>query len=247
MSALANVTWDEITSFRSLVQKKLSGTTIEQIAGQWTRAFVTQFPTIALARLFLVIPYGQLPEDEQLLARASLDVSVVDTTILKGDTPVLCLLATNGIERAWNDRKSSQGHRVIPLMSRSAVESAPMIYNLLASLGLDYADLGVRDAIAIRELAGGLNKRFYVPDAASAIDERGRHIIPAQDFVEKYKLRTVFGMGGSYVNGIVAISIFFTKDSLPPLTVDFFPSFIGLFKLATSDLVTAGKIFKVET
>jgi hypothetical protein len=92
-------------------------------------------------------------------------------------------------------------------------------------------------------MLGGLNKTFFVPDAREALDARARHVIGAQDFVERYDIRSVFGMGGASVNGVLAIAIAFTTESLDEPTVNRFPSLIGSFKIATTSLCQSGLLY----
>jgi hypothetical protein len=58
-------------------------------------------------------------------------------------------------------------------------------------------------------MLGGRNGTFYVQDARTAVDSLGRHVIAARDFAQEFAIRTVFGMGGAYVDGTMAVAIFF--------------------------------------
>ena len=49
-------------------------------------------------------------------------------------------------------------------------------------------------------MLGGRNGTFFVPDALTAKDARAVGIA-AHDFAEEHAIRTVFGMGGAYVDG----------------------------------------------
>ena len=47
-------------------------------------------------------------------------------------------------------------------------------------------------------MLGGLNAKFFVPDAGTTRNGRGDYVIPARDFLsQKHSVRTVFGMGRS--------------------------------------------------
>ena len=92
-------------------------------------------------------------------------------------------------------------------------------------------------------MLGGSNGTFYVPDAVSAVDDAGRHIIPGREFVRRHGVRSVFGMGGSYLDGTLAVAIIFTRELLDRVVVGRFPSFISTFKTATAELQAAGAIF----
>ena len=58
-----------------------------------------------------------------------------------------------------------------------------------------------------------------------------------------HAIRTVFGMGGAYLNGILAVVILFSSESLPRANVDRFPSLISNFKMATASLVEQKRWF----
>ena len=120
-----------------------------------------------------------------------------------------------------------------------------MISSLLHSLQIDPKSTGT-GGIQIRAMPGGINARFYVQDALTSKDSLNRHIIAARDFVETYKIKTVFGFGGSYVNGMYAIAVIFTTETLTTLHVDRFSTFIGSFKMATSDCVQRGHLFSEQ-
>ena len=56
---------------------------------------------------------------------------------------------------------------------------------------------------------------FYVPDARTEVDEKGRPVISAQDFVEEHGIGTVFGFGGAYMleRSYLAM-IFFCREAV---------------------------------
>jgi hypothetical protein len=156
---------------------------------------------------------------------------------------VLSLLGSHGAELAWRARERSSGHLAIPLLSEAMVEGAPMIAQLLSALKVDLARLDDGPPIYSRPLLGSTNQRFYVPSARSARDVRGNLVIPAQDFVSLHNIETVFGMAGSYVDGMLIAAILFTTESLDSLTVDRFPSIISNFKMVTTELVLARRVY----
>ena len=240
MAVLGEMTWAEIDALRARVVG--TSATAEEAAQRFTGLFVDEFPSIVLARLFIVLPFEELPAAEQSIARAC----VQGDPRLGPRTPVLSLLGTRGREPAWNDRTLSRGHRAIPLLDREFVRGAPMIAKLLADLEVDLAGLDDRGPILTRRLLGGRNCAFYVPDVETVRDAEGRHIIPDRAFVEKHHLRTAFGMGGAYVDGTLAVAILMTTEALERLVIDRFPSFIINFKMATAELVAAKRIYADE-
>jgi hypothetical protein len=117
----------------------------------------------------------------------------------------LTLLATAGDEPAWNERKQSRGHRVIPLVSVQMVESAPMIAALIRQFGLEL-DAVVSPPVMAESLAGKTYNVFHVPEA------RGSSAIPAQEeFVIPYGVRSALGFGGVLRSGDLFAVIMFTK------------------------------------
>ena len=243
MPTIHDATWPQIEGLRASIEANLEvAPTLVDAADALCAGLATAYSTVALARVFLVVPYKTLPPAEQAVA-AALATTLGRTGDLEPTTPVLSLLATRGVEAAWTKRESSAGHRAIPLLDARFVEGAPMVAALLASLRVDLAALRGDPSVELRKLAGGLNARFYVPDAQTTLDARGRHIIAARDFVSKYRVRSVFGMGGAYMSGALIVAIVFTTEVLTPAEIDRFPSFIGSFKITTAKLVERNALF----
>lgn len=208
---------------------------------RFVELFTRSFDTVALARLFIVTRFDSLSAPER--TAASEFTANLGRGTLEPATPVLSLLGTSGSLPSWNKRERSQNHRAIPFLDRALVNGAPMISALLSALNVDLVGLSGDPAVQVRHLSGGLNARFYVPDARSTLDAQGRHIIAAQDFVATQGIRTVFGMGGAYLDGKLVVAIIFTREMLAEMYVDRFPSFIGTFKVATTSLAQGGQIY----
>ena len=238
MTLLGKTEWSEIERLREIAGAT-HASTVESAAQGFATAFFDAFSSVALARLFIVLPFTELPPRERAFA----------TRLAGGDsrlrptTPVLALLGTRGREPAWNSRSLSSEHLSIPLVDRTFVEGAPMIAKLLADIDVDLAALDDGRPIATRRLLGGKNGMFYVADAATAVDRRDRYVIPDQAFVAKYDIHTVFGMGGAYVDGTLVVGILFTTEKLERFLADRFPSLIGNFKIATTKLIEQRRIF----
>ncbi|MBU0768101.1 MAG: hypothetical protein KJ687_03275, partial [Proteobacteria bacterium] len=76
------------------------------------------------------------------------------------------------------------------------------------------------------------------------LDNKGRKIITAQDFVEEENVKTVFGIGGCYIGtSIFFTTIIFCREFLEKNIVDRFMLQANKFKTATLSLVNEGKIF----
>jgi len=239
VGTLAGVSWDEVERLRTVVGAG-QPQSLEAAAHGFVTAFAEAFVDAALVRVFAVMPFADVPQTEQAFAR-----SLGGGHPRFGDqTRVLTLLGTAGHEPSWNDRRASRGHLCIPLLDRSFVESAPMIARLLADIDVDLAGFDDGRPIATRKLLGGKNGMFYIPDASTAKDALDRYIIPDQIFVRKHGIRSVFGMGGAYLEGILILSIVFSKGEVPRIVVDRFPSLIVNFKMATANLVQKGLVFE---
>jgi hypothetical protein len=233
VTQLRTATWAEIEALRDQITSA-PAPTLEVAARRFTSAFADTFPSVVLARVFLVVPFGALPASERAI--------VAHDPRRTDRTPVLTLLATRGREPAWNDRTRSVGHRAIPLLDAETVQGAPMIARLLAELEVDVGRLWVEGPIATRVMAGGQNALFYVADAQTARDSLGRPIIqPA--FAKSERVASVFGMGGAYLDDTLVIAIVFTTEPMTRQHADRFASFISSFKIATMAVQESGTIW----
>ncbi|MEO8904611.1 MAG: hypothetical protein ABI488_19560 [Polyangiaceae bacterium] len=237
MQAFQSSTWADVDALRSGIMTGTSAS-IEEAAKLFVDKLAT-YSTVVLARVFLVMPLSGLPETEQAAATGAAG----GASQLKPTTPVLALLGSAGRLPQWGDRTKSVAHLAIPLLSSGHVQNIPMIAKLLADLEVDLAGLDDGKPIATRRMLGGLNAAFFVADAATSLDSAGRHIIPAQDFVAANEVRTVFGMGGAYADGTLAVAIVFTNETIDRAVVDRFPSVISNFKMATASLLSAGQVY----
>ncbi|HEY0708486.1 MAG TPA: hypothetical protein VGG33_16890 [Polyangia bacterium] len=243
MHSLTEADWSVIEALRKSVGELSKSENLVEASEGFTKLFATKFASIVLARMFVVVPFSALPAREQQQARAS----KLSHERTNDDTLCLCLLGSFGKENAWKDRRLSVDHLAIPLLDAASVSEAPMIAKLLGDLEVDLRNLATGTSIATRMMVGGRNGTFYVPDAPTAVDAQGRAVIPAEDFVKRFQVKTVFGMGGAYLDGTLVVAILFTSESLDRLVVDRFPSFISSFKMATASLVAQGQIFPAAT
>ena len=170
--------------------------------------------SVVLVRAFVTVAYEKLPAAKQAFAQRILPDSK-DADVLKNDTPVLSLLATSGREPNWNTVEKSKGNICIPLMSDQFVAEIQMVSRLLTDLGLG-VNLGVDAGATYSDDPGSKVRTFYVSDALTEVDGRGRKVIVNQQFAEKYAVKTVFGGGGPYPNhpsNVLAV-IFFTNEQV---------------------------------
>jgi histone H3/H4 len=216
---------------------------LEEAAQALSAGLYGQFKESAvLARMFLTVPFGSLPpmnkEFVQKLAK-----SAGAESGLKDTTPVLSLIGTSGEEADWNDRRKSKGHMGIPLISSAFVGAIPMISRLLKELGVPLDWIDSHDSEIIKKTVGSSAGLFFVDDAARATDHEGRKIIAAQDFVSKYKVKSVFGTGQAYSGGEMLANIMFCRDAVPRATAERFMELSNQFKTKSASLVGSKKIF----
>lgn len=234
----STATWAEIDRLREQCGE-CNQRSLEAAAQDFAGVFAESFESVVLARVFAVLPFEELPLREQTFARQFAEANAN----IAPSTPVLTLLGTRGREAAWNRRATSRGHLAIPLLDQRFVAGIPMISKLLADLDVDLKGLDLGQPISTRQMLGGRNGTFYVADAQTACDAEDRFIIPARDFVSSQQVRTVFGMGGAYIDGTLVVCILFTREELDRATVDRYPSFISNFKMVTSKLQVARAYF----
>ncbi|MEM6273656.1 MAG: hypothetical protein AAF735_00315 [Myxococcota bacterium] len=195
---------------------------------------------MVLARCFLTRPLRSLPAELAATARGNAN----DET-LPPECPCLNLVGTAGVEAAWNERQRSQGHQTIPLPSKRFVQAIPMIARLLTQLSGNehlFDSDGSSDDFSLSYLAG-LGGVFFVSDARSSKDVKRRLIIPAQDFVARYQVRSVFGVGSRYLDGSVLVFIAFTCAQLSSDVASRFVPIISEFKSSTDKRVRDNRVF----
>ena len=174
-----------------------------------TRDAPRQAPACALVRFYRTI---RLAELEPRLQREA--ASVVAPIPLTAETRCLTLLGTTGAEKAWNSRRESRGHSVIPLQSPQAVSQLPMVARLISQLGMTVEALTAGETRP--EVATAPNV-FYVPQAL------GSRYVPVQEgFVQPYGIRSVLGFGGTLLSGDLFGVILFSRVTIPKPTADLF-------------------------
>ena len=118
-----------------------------------------------------------------------------------------------------------------------------MISRLLKDLGVPLQWIDSHDAAIIRATVGRSFGLFFVEEAAGASDHKGRKVIPEQDFVSTYKVKSIFGTGGAYAGGQIVVMIIFCRDVLSRAAVEPFLVLTDLFQQQTRSLVETSRIF----
>lgn len=201
--------------------------------------------SLVLLRAFITVPAECLPERQRAFATAlAQSANLLDS--LRPNTPVHSLLATRGCIDEWNDPGKSRRHVAIPLLSEAFVGEIPMMSRLLRELGLPLTWSQDPRAGLVGEAIGSEVGFFYVGDAVTAEDELKRKIIPAQEFVSNYGVRSVFAVGGTVFGGALLVLIFFSRDQVDARTVRTFMPIINLLKAAMVPRWSPSRIFRPD-
>ena len=190
-------------------------------------------PACALVRLFVTMPYEDLQVEQQAFVAGVLGAAPADQSL-----KCLTLLASAGVEDAWNSRHSSAGHKALPLQSAESVARSPMIAQLIRQLGVEVSSLLASDPRLIVEMEQHTFNVFYVPDAA------GSPFIPAQEgFVMPYGVRSVLGFGGVLSSGDLYAMILFSRVSISREVAELFRTLSLNVKVALLPFVDV-KVFE---
>lgn len=239
--AIVRETWNQASSFAS--ERPYMA---DVLTGAIAALYATFADSLVLARAFLTVPYHLLPPRQQESAR-DVASSVCLESLLGPHTPVLSLLGTRGELPAWNDPKASRGHVGIPLLSQDFVATIPMIACLLKELGMPLTWVQDPGTALDRQTISVESGMFFVADAASAIDEIGRKVIPAQDFVAAHAVRSVFAVGGTGFGGAMLMLIFFSRESLEPKIARAFMPLVNQVKGLCVERCSMSRIFLPES
>lgn len=187
----------------------------------------------ALIRFYKTHSYSGIDEELQTFARA------LDDGIARNpQTKCLTLLATAGELPAWNSRKTSLGHKAIPLPSAEVVSQAPMISQLIVQFGLQMNDVIKPVPALMLELEQQTFNVFYVQEAT------GSPFVPAQEtFVVPHGIKSVLGFGGLLPDGNLFAVIMFSKVHVPREKADMFKTLSLSAKLAVLPF-TEGAVFE---
>jgi hypothetical protein len=242
MYALNEYTVANLRAFQERLRESVDRcTSIEQASQHLVDLLFHEFAGVVLVRVYAIHGLQVLPQPNREWLEALARAKGV-AALLGPATPVMSLVGTRGVEAAWNDRKLSKGHVGIPLVSREFVETIPMVAALLSDFGASVTSRRSDGGMQIEGLLGGSRAGiFYVDDAATAVDARGRKIIPEQDFVATYEVKTVFGIGGAWASGERVACIVFTRQSVERSVVRRVAPILSVFLAATNTLAVDGR------
>jgi hypothetical protein len=185
-------------------------------------------PACALVRFFKTARFDALDSEQQEFA-----LTTAGSANLDDDVRCLTLLATIGDEPEWNSPEQSRGHRAIPLTSIDMVEQAPMIAQLIKQLNLSIADVVRPEAGLILDMEGRKQNVFFVQQALGS-----PHIVAQEEFVRRYGIASVIGLGGLITTGDMFALILFSKVPISREVADLF-GVLGLnLKIAILPMMT---------
>ena len=218
--------------------------TYEELAHDFSNRFYRKFKdSIVLARIFLTVPYARLPESNKAFVDKIVEKNSIQH-LLHDNTLILSLVGSAGEEAAWMDRSNSENHIGIPLISADFIDKAPMMSRLLKELGLNLEYISSDDTYLVKHTLGRMNGMFYVREASSEVDIKGRKIIADQNFVEQYDVKTVMGFGGGYSGDYpFYTAIIFLREEIEAVRARLVAAELSFFKIVTLKAVK-GQIFK---
>jgi hypothetical protein len=246
MTRLSTISMDAFRSWEATVPAAVRACgSFEEAAQRLVGMVFEQFrESVVLARLYSIIPVSRLPPAAREFARSAA-ASWKKRELLHDDTKVLALSGTRGENSQWNSRHSSRGHVAIPLISSAVEEHLPMVSRMIKELWfpMDWV-MGSSRAFSA-DTFGSLGGFFYVEDAETALDDAGRRIIPAQDFVASYGVKTVFGTAGLYVRSRMIVTlIVFCRETLERAALrQMFMPLGNVFTNATAEVVRKDRLF----
>ncbi len=244
MAMLSSLTREDIANTKQMLDTRIAEAhTLDAAAQSFTDTVFGQFKNdAALIRLYCTVAYGNLPAESAKFVRAIADDNGV-TDRLRDETPVLALMGTTGKEDAWCDRRTSRGHMAIPLVSSAFVDAIPMVSRLLQQMGVGIDWIDSADLRTAVPGAAQLSGFFYVPNASTEKDAKGRLVIPAQDFVRDYRIKTVSGVGATYGSGAMAAAIAFATRPVTIAATRQLQPLIDAFVSSTTALMRDGALF----
>jgi hypothetical protein len=181
----------------------------------------------ALVRFFQTQTYGALSPALQEEAQRLLGGPATGP-----DMKCLTLMATRGLDPAWNACEDSKGHQAIPLPAPEAIAAIPMISQLISQFGIEAKTLLEPDKNLLADLSQRTYNVFHVEEVP------GSPYVPAQQqFVQPYGIRSVLGFGGMLPSGEMFALILFARVPIPASTASMFRPLAVSAKLAVMPFV----------
>ena len=204
-------------------------TSMEEVAGKIVRYLYKEMTdqetgdkSFGLVRLFKTHDYGDLEPDLQEFVAGVLG----QEPEFRG-TKCLTLMATAGSKEEWNDRRRSQRHQSIPLLSAEMVRAFPMLSNLVNQLGLEITDVLNPDPSMLVDIDQKAYNVFHVPYAVGS-----EAIVDQEDFVIPEGIKSCLGFGGMLPSGNLFAVVMFSRVPIIPTVAAMFRTISLNLKLA---------------
>ena len=187
-------------------QLRLAGgdaTSMEEVANSIVRLLCDETVSAddggscVLVRFFVTDARSRLP------ARLAGLVPLADDDDPDGQS--LVLLATEGLEADWCDRRRSRHHQVIPLVGSAMPATFPMITRMFRQFGIPLSVVTDRSTDSFVDPAERAFGVFHIEHAAGSSD------VPDQDFIAEYGVSSVVGIGGPLPTGDVFAVLMFSR------------------------------------
>jgi hypothetical protein len=214
---------------RSLWLKRDQYTSHEQASQYIVRHLFEEFITddgyaqLALVRIFRLLNVNELAPDIRSLAGPK-------------ERQVMALTGTWGLEEAWQDRHSSEGHQVIPISAIALPQQIPMFQEVLRQLGIDIDHFyETQELVTLEDRP--YQGTFHIPDATIPA-------IPAQDtFVRPYKIKSLVGFGG-FITTHQSLYLLYAFSRVP-VSVEAAENFFHLQEFVGATVAMRDQIFEV--
>ncbi|MCP4108233.1 MAG: pentapeptide repeat-containing protein [Desulfobacteraceae bacterium] len=220
---------------------------IEDVAEKFVEA-MCKINNFLLVRMFIILPYKLIPLRYQFIVNKIIQFHKAHDQLNK-ETPVLSLLATYGKNTVWNNRHNSQRHKAIPLIPGKIIDSFPMIPIMLDNVGYNIDNNNENDYLneTLDITIDRTIAKFYIKDARTEVDKKGKKIIYDQNFVKKYGVRTVFGFADGYIASTTSIVlVIFSQKILDKSFIREYSKYLLNFKMKTIRLESTGNFFSKD-
>ncbi len=231
---------DMVTFSKKLRNVGDNAESMEEVSGKIVRHIYENIFTnekerpLALVRLFVSIPIGELPSNLQVFAE-----NILGHKAISPKMKCLTLMGTTGAHKAWNMCNTSLGHQAIPLESEAIVNSFPMVSGLITQFGMRI------NKILKPDLSSMMYDNLKTYNIFHVLEAKNSPLFPAQqEFIIPEKIRSVIAFGGLLPSGNLFTVIAFSRVVIPRKVVDMFRPLTLSIKAAI--LPYENKIFNVE-
>ncbi len=233
----------DVAHLRARLDDELRCSSLAEAAQKFVEILFDELMESAvLFRLFVTVPFSVLgPREKGFATDLAHSRGVLGQ--LSGETWVICLLGTRGVETSWNDRHQSKHHLALPLTNASLIQTIPMVSRLMSDMGTGLEWVEKQGSRILVKSFGTMARVLYVEDAATSRTSDGFNVVPDQSFVAAHGVKTVVGLGGAYLNRSIVSTILFTNETVPRRTAETFMPVINTFKVRTMKHITDQRIF----